>query len=82
MDVVLPAPLTPATMITVGLNSPIDKPFCSGVSNSVMDSISNCLTAAGSVVWVSLTRRLRSCNKCSVALTPESAINRAVSSSS
>jgi len=34
------------------------------------------------VVWLSLTRRLRSCNKWAVALTPVSASNKAVSNSS
>ena len=82
MEVVLPAPLTPATMMTVGLCSPITSGFSKGRSRSAMASASRPLTAAGSVVFWSLTRFFRSASRCSVALTPVSAISKAVSSSS
>src|SRR2546427_426011 len=82
MEVVLPAPLTPATMITVGWCSPMTSGFSSGRSRSARASASSALTAAGSVALASLTRRRRSASRCSVALTPVSAISRASSSSS
>ena len=82
MVVVLPAPLTPVTMITVGLAAPIISGFCSGSSRSVMASASSAFTAAGSVALLSLTRRLRSSSSCCVAATPASAISSADSRSS
>ena len=84
--VVLPAPLTPATMITVGLAVPSAPPitsgFCSGASRSVMASASSPFTAAGSVALASFTRRFRSASKWAVAPTPASAISSADSRSS
>ena len=82
IEVVLPAPLTPATMTTVGLCCPISSGFCSGVSSVVSDSTSSALTAAGSVARASFTLRLRSASKNSVAFTPVSAISSADSRSS
>ena len=82
MDVVFPAPLTPATMITVGVCSPTVSVFCNGASNSVMACANSALTAAGSVVEASFTRCFKSFSRYSVAATPVSAISNAVSSSS
>jgi hypothetical protein len=82
MLVVLPAPLTPATMITVGCCAPMVSGFSSGLSSSASASTSSALTAAGSVVPVSLTRRLRSSSRNCVAFTPASAISSASSSCS
>ena len=82
MEVVLPAPLTPATMMTVGACAPITRGFSSGRSRSASASASSALTAAGSVALASLTRRLRSASRCCVARTPVSAISSASSSSS
>ena len=86
MLVVLPAPLTPATMITVGLAWPSAPPMtsgrCSGASSSAMASASSAFTAAGSVALASLTRRFRSSSRHCVAGTPVSAISSADSRSS
>ncbi len=82
MLVVLPAPLTPATMITVGWYSPTTSVFSSGFSRSVMASASRPLTWAGSVARASFTRRRRSSSRKVVAATPASAISSAVSRSS
>lgn len=82
MEVVLPAPFTPATMITVGVYSPITSGFSSGLSTSAMASASSTLTWEASVAMLALTRRRRSSRRNSVAFTPVSAINSADSSSS
>ena len=82
MLVVLPAPLTPATMMTVGWYCPTTSGFSSGASRSAMASCSSALTWAGSVARASLTRRFRSASRVSVAGTPASAISSAVSKSS
>ena len=82
IEVVLPAPLTPAIIMTVGLYWPTTSGFCSGKSRAAKASARSALTAAGSVVLLSLTRRLRSTSKYSVAATPASLISKADSSSS
>ena len=82
MLVVLPAPLTPTTMITVGVSRPTASARSSGASRSAIASTSSVLTASGSVAPASLTRRFRSPSRKPVALTPASAISSAASSSS
>src|SRR5574343_19318 len=84
MVVVLPAPFTPATMITVGPPCwlAISSPCSRGDNRSVIAAASRPLTAAGSVVLVVLTRCFRSLSRCCVAPTPVSAINSSLSRSS
>jgi hypothetical protein len=82
IEVVLPAPLTPATMITVGWCSPTISARSSGASRSTIASASKALTCAGSVEPAAFTRCFRSLSRCSVARTPASAISSADSSSS
>ena len=82
MLVVLPAPLTPTTIITVGVCSPTTRARSSDFNRSAMASISSAFTAAGSVALVSLTRRFRSASRASVAGSPASASSSADSSSS
>src|SRR3569832_2368448 len=57
MDVVLPAPLTPATMITVGRYSPMTSSFSSGLSNCDSESARMFLACTGRVAPVAYTRR-------------------------
>ena len=82
MDVVLPAPFTPATMITVGVCWPMTRGFSSGLSMVSSASASSHLTAAGDWARPVFTRSRRSFSSCVVASTPVSAISRASSSSS
>jgi len=65
-----------------GLLIAYDQLFSSGSSKSVMASVSKAFTTMGSVALLAFTRAFKSFNKCSVALTPVSAISRTVSSSS
>ena len=82
MLVVLPAPLTPTTIITVGIALPTTKDFSSGASKSATASASKPLTADASVARDSFTRLFKSSSRNSVAFTPASAISNAASSSS
>ena len=79
MLVVLPAPLTPATMTTVGVCWPITKGFCSACNNSVNEAISAFFRATGWVMPLDLARWRKSLIRVSVACTPASAISSAPS---
>ena len=82
MVVVLPAPLTPAIIITSGSWRPSSSGFSSGRSRSVISTFSAALTAAASSSLSSLTLRRRPSSRNWVASMPASAISSADSSSS
>ena len=82
MEVVLPAPLTPATMMTVGVCSPMTSGFCSGCSKSAMASTNSARTCAGSLARAALARSRKSASKKPVACMPASAMSKASCSSS
>ena len=79
IEVVLPAPLTPATMMTVGRCSPITSAFSSGCSRLVSVAVSMFFNATGCVTPVSFTLRRNSSSRYWVAGTPASDINSASS---
>src|SRR6185369_2221434 len=82
IDVVLPDPFTPATMMIVGRCSPMTSVFSSGRNNCVSESARMFLTCTGRVAPLAWTRRLTSSSRYWVAFTPVSAISSALSSSS
>ena len=73
LALVHPAPLTPATIITVGVWASTCSVASSGCSSSVSASTNRALTAWGSVALLSLTRCLSTPSRCWVAPTPVSA---------
>ena len=82
MDVVLPAPLTPVTITTVGWAGPMGRVFSKGSSSSVSTVVSRARSSVGVCAWADLAR-WRSCAiKYAVAETPVSAMSRAFSRSS
>src|SRR5437868_6474192 len=82
MLVVLPAPLTPAIIITSGCSRPSSMVFSSGRNRSVSKSRSATRTPSAASMRSFLTRRRSSPSRYSVASTPASAISSAVSSAS
>jgi hypothetical protein len=82
MLVVLPAPFTPAIIITSGWARPSIRDFSSGLSRPTNKVRSAALTCCGSVSRSARTFSRSDSSRNSVASTPASDISRAVSSSS